>query len=378
MDFYGGAETLVLKLSNYLTKKGIENAILTLSKLPDIIRGCEELHIITPRKTISYKIWETNFSGATRLAHELIAMQKLFRENVSDFDLVNVDNLPTTWSNFPKRRPCVWMCNEPPDLWYDSNNHSVPMRIMRNTLIELDKFIVNKIVDVICVADEFNAKRVFTRYGKQAKIIHYGIEYDLFSNGDKKKAMRKFDIYDSFILLQVGMITPSKNQFESVKTIEELRNYIPNVKLILAGLGNGPYDEMIKKYIHRKGLKKHVVFTGHIPKQVLKDLYHACDIALFPIKTQGGWLSPFEALCASKPIIVSTEMTASDIIAREGIGIVTDDIVKAVLDVYNNPKPYWDMAERGRRFVAKNLNWDKFCEKMLTEFENVLSKKNRC
>ncbi|MFQ6126427.1 MAG: glycosyltransferase family 4 protein [Candidatus Heimdallarchaeota archaeon] len=378
MDWYGGAETVVSKLATYLTKKGIENAILTLSKPRETIEEHRGLHMITPRKTIPYKMWGVDFSGATRLAREIIAMQKLFRENINGFDLVNVHNFPATWSIFPKRAPCVWMCNEPPDLWYDSNDHSVPMKIMRNALTSLDKFFVNKCIDVICVADEFNAKRAFTRYDKQAEIIHYGIEYELFSSGDKKKAMRKFNLYNNFILLQVGMITPSKNQFESVKAVEKLRNYIPNIKLVLAGLGNGPYEEMIKKYIYRKGLKKHIVFTGHIPKQMLKDLYHVCDIALFPIKSQGGWLSPFEALCASKPIIVSTEMTASDIITRKGIGIVTDDIVKAVLDIYNNPKPYWNMAKRGRRFAAENLTWDKFCQKMLTVFENALSKKNRC
>lgn len=376
MGVYGGAETLVAKLATYLTKKGVDTVIYTLSKPPDTVRECDGLQIITPDKTFEYKNWVVSFRDATRLVNEIIALQKLYRKNVDNFDLVNVHNFPAIWSIFPKRKPCVWMCNEPPDLWYDSNNnHPVHMKMLRNAFLSINKAMVSRYIDVICVSDDFNAKRAFARYNKKTEIIPYGIEYELFSNGDKKKAISEFDLHDRFILLQVGIISKEKNQFASIKAVEELRKYIPNIKLVLAGLSdNGPYDKMIKEYINKKGLERYVTFTGHQHKEVLRDLYHACDIALFPIKTKGGWLSPFEALCSSKPIMVSTEMTASDLIAREGIGVVTDDIVKAVLDMYANPESYRTMAEKGRGFVAENLTWDKFCQRMLAVFEDVLAK----
>ncbi|CAD7773318.1 D-inositol-3-phosphate glycosyltransferase [Candidatus Methanoperedenaceae archaeon GB37] len=377
MGVYGGAETLVTKLSTYLTNKGIENAILALSKPPEAVEECNDLQIITPNQSFEYKNWSVSFSDAIQLVNEVLALRKLYREHVDKFDLVNVHNFPAIWSIFPKRKPCVWMCNEPPDLWYDSdNNHSSQMKVLRAAFLSVNKFMVNRYIDSICVSDKFNAKRAFTRYNKQPEIIPYGIEYELFSKGDSNRAISMFGLDDSFILLQVGIISKSKNQLASVKAVEELRKHIPNIKLVLAGLNdNGPYDKMIKEYVNNKGLQECVIFTGHQHKEVLRDLYHACDIALFPIKTQGGWLSPFEALSASKPIIVSTEMTAADIIARERIGVVTDNIVKAVLEIHNNPNPFHIMAGKGRRFVAENLSWDKFCQNMLTVFENTLAQR---
>jgi len=114
-----------------------------------------------------------------------------------------------------------------------------------------------------------------------------------------------------------------------------------------------------------------VVFTNQINREEVRDLYHACDVLLHPIKPQGGWLSPFEALCAQKLIIVSPEMSASDIIEKEKIGIVTDNYTEAIIKIYKNVDEYANMRERGREWVKNNLNWDTFCQKNLNIFQKA-------
>lgn len=115
-------------------------------------------------------------------------------------------------------------------------------------------------------------------------------------------------------------------------------------------------------------LKEYIIFKGHLNREDIRDFYYACDILMHPIKSQGGWLTPFEALCARKPIIVSSQMTASDIIKRENIGIVTNNYAEAVIDIYRNPTKYNEMANRGKEWVKQNLSWDIFSEKMLDLF----------
>jgi glycosyltransferase involved in cell wall biosynthesis len=167
------------------------------------------------------------------------------------------------------------------------------------------------------------------------------------------------------------MLQPFKNQMESIKTIEKLRERIPNLKLVLAGWGLQEYENSLKNYIKEKGLEKNVVFTGHLDREGIRDLYNTCDVLLHPIKSQGGWLSPFEALCAKVPVVVSPEMTASDIIRKEKIGIVTHAYVEAVLEIYNNQEKYHEMAEKGKEWVINNLSWDKYCEKMVDLFTKI-------
>jgi glycosyltransferase involved in cell wall biosynthesis len=238
-------------------------------------------------------------------------------------------------------------------------------------VLKFENLVVKKYVRKVCVADEFNARRFERIYGFKPEIINYGVDYEFFSKGNRKRALEEFGLFDTFIILQVGMITPLKNQMESIKVVERLRDKIPNVKLVLAGWGKGNYMLMLKEYIRKKDLEQNVIFTGHLDRERLRNLYHACDVLLHPIKPQGGWLAPFEALCARKPIVVSTRMTASDIVSREKIGIVTNDFAGAIWDIYNNPDKYQEMTERGQRWVKENLSWDKFCKEMINLFYEV-------
>lgn len=373
--FYGGAETLIVKLVNYLKKNGIENVVITLSVAPKAFEISKEMNIITPKEPYEFKLRSTSFINAVGIFKELMALRHLIKENIDQFDVVNVHNFPATWSVFPNhwQKPVVWMCNEPPDLW-NNPNPSTPLKIVRNVGIICDKYIVNKVIGEICVSDEYNYNRVLERYGRCPDIVHYGIEYDLFSKGDGKGVLERYNLHDQFILLQVGVLSPQKNQFESIKAIEQLKVDISNIKLILAGLGGNPYEKMLKEYVRNKGLDDYVIFTGHLSKQEIADFYQACNVAIFPIKSQGGWLAPFEALCAKKPVVVSTELTASDIIKREKIGIVTDDFAEVILDIYINQDKYYEIAERGQAWVRENLSWQKFCEKMVDIFYKTVGK----
>lgn len=124
----------------------------------------------------------------------------------------------------------------------------------------------------------------------------------------------------------------------------------------------------VDKFIHDNNLEGHVVFLGHVTRDELRYLYHNADVMLHPISSQGGWLSPFEMICAGKPVIVSKDLTAASIIEREQIGIVTDNYVEALLDVYLNKEKYRRMSSRGSEYVRAHLSWDRFAEQMLTEF----------
>lgn len=358
---YGGAELLIVRLCNYLTERGIENTILTTSMLSEIQVDLTGTGVIMEKNRFS------NLPG------EIFALHRGVRNRLNDFDVINVHNFPAELSIFPHRKPVVWMCNEPElHLLLKFNNSSFKSRLLIRILLSLEKFVVKKYIKHSVVADEFNADRFKKLYGITPDIIHYGIDYAFFCKGEPEKVKNRFELAKNFTILQVGMLTPFKNQIASIKAIQELKDKIINIKLILAGWGEGEYKEMLEKYIQENNLKDYVLFTGHLKREDIRDLFHASDALLQPIREQGGWLSPFEALCAGKPIIVSPEMTASNIIKRENIGIVTDDYAKAILDIYANHSYYQEMAKKGEQWVKENLSWDRFGDEMLKVFYKTL------
>jgi len=366
MELYGGAELLVVRLANYLTKMKVSNALLTINISPEIEGDLTGTRIIKyPLKPMQRGLKPLN------LFRRIWLLNKGVRRHLKQFDVINVHNYPAEFSVYPYNKRVVWMCNEPPEV--EVQFHAEPKYSLRRFVIRailaFGKHVVRHYVGNVVVADEFNRDRFKNMYGFEPHIINYGVDCNFFSSPPKnglKKTTSKFT------MLHVGILSPMKNQMQSINTIDKLRNSIPDIKLILAGSGDERYMMCLQEQIRSRKLKNHVQITGHLNRERLRKLYHTCDVLLHPIRSQGGWLSPFEALCAKLPIIVSPEMTASNLINKENLGIVTDDFSSAVLDVYKNPEKYSEMAVRRAEWVKANLSWDKFCEKMLNVFFKAL------
>lgn len=374
MGVYGGAETLIKELGCHLNTLGVANRIVTLNISEEVRRICGPLDIVTPKEAFSYEFRSSGFRSSLGIISEINALRQLVKKHAGEFDVINAHNFPASWVCRGLGRPVVWMCNEVPD-FYNNPKPSLAVRLLRSAGIMRDARVVNRDIDNICVADEYNARKVIQRYGRQPRIINYGIDYDFFCRPEGvKEAQEKYNLAGSFVLLQAGMISPEKNQLKSIQALEALRGGIPNIRLILAGRPQSPYDQMLKQYISEKKLQEQVIFTGHIAKNEVRGLYHACNIALFPVKSQGGWLAPFEALCAGKPIVTSSTMGASSVISRQGLGLVCDDLVKSVKTIYDNYDSFSAQAKEAGEWVKNNLTWELFTKRMLEVFKEALTK----
>ena len=372
MELYGGAELLVVRLANYLTKHNVHNALLTTNILPEIERDITRTDIIKyPFRPIKGILKPMN------LIKSILSLQKGVRKNINDFDVINVHNYPAELSICPFRKPVVWMCNEPPEVHveFDAERKFTTRRLVIGAILELEKRFVRKYVGDVVVADQFNARRFKDIYGITPHIINYGIDYNYFS--DYKQESVEGNGSHGFAVLHVGMLTPQKGQIESLRAIDKLRDRIPGIKLILAGFGQGQYLSTLKEFITTRNLEEIVRFEGHVDRERIRELYHTSDVLLHPIGSQGGWLAPFEAAASKIPIVVSKEMTASELINEKNLGVVTDDFANAVLDIYKNRSKYNEMAVERAEWVRDHLSWDNFCEKMLGVFLRATNERAR-
>jgi glycosyltransferase involved in cell wall biosynthesis len=371
MDIYGGAEIVIVKLANYLAEKGVENALLTTRIVPEMEKDLGSTEIILcgdcqKASGLPSRILATAHIG------EMIALHRGVHKHARDFELINVHNYPSELASFLCDVPVVWMCNEPELYLSLGILTATGPRIVTRVLWKLDRMVTRRYVTRAVVADEFNAERFQRLYHKDPAIINYGIDFDYFSAGTGAAMAERLGLSDRFIVLHVGMLTPFKNQMASLKVVEELRGKIPDIGLVLAGSdGNAEYARMLREYVQKKNLGKQVLFTGHVDRGTVRDLYHSADVLLHPIGSQGGWLAPFEALCAHTPVVVSPDMTASEIIKKNSIGVVTHDYAGAIQDVHDRPQVHDQIAERGAKYIRENLSWDEYCRKMLELFGEV-------
>ncbi|MGA1870453.1 MAG: glycosyltransferase family 4 protein [bacterium] len=359
---YGGAERLVVRLCNFLTRKGIQNAILTVALLSEIEKDLDSTEIIVKRVR------------KQRPRHITRALIKGILEYQKRFDVLNAHNFPANIACLFSSKPVVWMCNEPeayillsdPGVKLSSKNW-----VFYRGSFFLEKHLSKFSIKNAVVADNFNAERFTKLFGFSPKIINYGVDFTFFSQYANNQNLKE-EFSGKFVVLHSGTITKLKNQLESIITINKIKDKIPNIRLILIGSVLDPeYEHKIKNYIQEHNLDDYVYFRGHVNRKELREFYYIADVLLHPIKPQGGWLTPFEILSAEKPIIVSEETPPADIIIKEGIGTVTNNYADALLNCYNNYKMYKNMAQKGKKFVSENLRWDHYCEKMLEEFIRV-------
>jgi len=362
LQLYGGAELVVVKLANYLKEKGHYVRILTLS-VSDEIR--KELNV--PVLSVD-KVFDSGIFG---IIGQMDSLNMDIREIENAFDIINVHNFPAELALRKTTTPAVWYCNEPPTYWL---NPEAKIQFPHKMLLWYEKRIVRDYVTKACVADSFNYLRYLERYNSRPKIIPYGIDYNFFSKGDRKKAIENYRLKDKFVVLQVGVVTEQKNQLRSIQAIEKLKNKIPNIRLVLAGNYNSYYASQLMQYSLNHKLTHHIVFLGNINRNKLRDLYTACDVLIHPIKSQGGWLVPFECMCSGKPVIVSSEFTSEKLIRDNLLGFqVVDNYEGRIIDLYN--KPYDDREQEDvKMYVKEKLTWEKFGEKMIEVFEEVIRK----
>jgi glycosyltransferase involved in cell wall biosynthesis len=372
MDFFGGAELLVVRLASHLAKRSIPHALLTTNITPEVSRQ----FAATPIISYPYAPFQKKALRPLNLIRLIRILHQGIRNHGREFDLINIHNYPADIAACRCSRPVVWMCNEPPHVHVrvsDEKRYS-PRWWAIQCILAFDRWSARRHIRHVVVADPYNQNRFRRLYGIEPRTIPYGIDCDFFRGTER---IAKADRRHRFTALQVGMLTPLKNQMESVRAIETVRSRIPSAKLVLAGLGEAAYLQRLKDYIESKGLQDYVEFTGHVSRERIRALFAEADALLHPVRPQGGWLTPFEAACAGVPIVVSPELTASDLIVRENLGIVTTRYADALIDIFENPERHRRHSQYRSDWIRQNLSWAKFGDKMVDTFSEAIASERR-
>lgn len=342
MALYGGAELVVVRLAKYLQSHNHKVTILAGSTSPHT--EYKDLEIITPTPQAPWQIWSTKTLLSIYRVYR--SLQKESERIAKNYDVINVHNFPAIWSA-PRHNKIVWMCNEVPNLWH--NHYQSPLLTPAITVGKIiDRTIIRCKSPIAVVADSTNAQFFELRYGLAAYIIPYGIDYEFYSQTIRRNTTQ-------FTIIQPAMISASKNQL----AVLEMLTTVEDARVIFAGYkeDSGSYMQLLQKCITEHQLQDRVTFTGNVSREKLRELYGEADVAVFPGRGQGSWLGPFEALSAGVPVVVSPNLTCADLVKREEIGLVTNDLVAGINRVHYNKTE----TQKAQKYIRQNLTWDKFC-----------------
>jgi phosphatidylinositol alpha-1,6-mannosyltransferase len=171
---------------------------------------------------------------------------------------------------------------------------------------------------------------------------------------------------DNFVVSCISRLEARKGQDTLIRNLAQLREQVPNAKLLI--VGDGKYRETLEKLVVAHKMQDHVRFTGNVPYEELGHWYAVGDVFAMPCRTRNmGWdveglgIVYLEASATGLPVIAGDSGGAPDAVAQEVSGYVVasdQQLVERLVELANDPQLRARLGQQGRQWVKENWNWD--------------------
>ena len=137
-----------------------------------------------------------------------------------------------------------------------------------------------------------------------------------FDEKRRNETRLKMNAQFKCIVGSVGRLAIEKNPFFAIDIFKVFLSLMPNAEYWW--IGDGPLNEEVKQYVHKKGLDHSVKLLGS--RTDVTDLYQAMDVFFFPSRFEGLGITGVEAQAMGLPMVVSDavpkEMIYTDLADR--------------------------------------------------------------
>jgi len=225
------------------------------------------------------------------------------------------------------------------------------------------------------IQSRFSNKRVY--WLKNGVDIKF---YDVNKALSETNSWRKINGYsdEDFILFYGGIIGHAQG-LELILNAAKLLEEKDRIKFVL--LGSGPEKEKLLSLKQELQLTN-LEFYDAVPKSKMQEIIMDMDATIVPLKRldlfKGAIPSKiFENLALKKPILLGLEGEAKQLFIDEGnCGLAfepenTEDLVKQIITLYNNPELAKELGENGLKYASENFNRDKIAEELFEELERL-------
>jgi len=214
---------------------------------------------------------------------------------------------------------------------------------------------------------------------EKIQIIHPGVDIERFNRLDRdrcrKEIRKQFKIDPSdIVILFVSMNFEIKGLDYVMEAVGKAKVSYPTHNFKLLVVGKGDY----KKYgtlAQKTNIKNNVIFAG-VHKENLEKIYLASDIFMMLSRFDTFGMTVLEAMAASLPVIISSNVGAKDLI-KEGINgfIIEDtnnaDMICDRLGSMLDSKARITMAKEASK-TASNNSWDAVAKRVKGIYEEML------
>jgi glycosyltransferase involved in cell wall biosynthesis len=221
---------------------------------------------------------------------------------------------------------------------------------------------------ILCNSEETCKSNKFNIFNNNINILNNGTYY--FESA--KKPDPNYITLGCLSRLEYG----KNNLFKFIKIIDQLKNELPNIRLLIAG--SGSLERELREEIKRFNLEKHIFLLGHVNNKEISSFYNIVDINLpsTPGRTliEGiAYNTPYILLVnEDEPIGVSLKLLES---SDCGIVLKNPDqskIVDSILKYINDER--WKSVdfESHRQKLLMHFDWTNIADQLIKYYEECL------
>ena len=202
---------------------------------------------------------------------------------------------------------------------------------------------LSKYTDCIITINQEDFERAKAKFKSTnvEKINGVGVDLNRFKpvSCEEKVSLREQYGFneDDFILIYVAEFTENKNHRFILGCLEQLKNVIPNLKVIFAG--DGTTSEEMAEMSNKLGLGNIVNFLGY--RKDIDKLLKMSDISVSASIREGLGLNIIEGMACGLPIVATKNRGHCDIVSAGTNGYLyglgsNGEFIKYITELYNN------------------------------------------
>ncbi len=182
----------------------------------------------------------------------------------------------------------------------------------------------------------------------------------------------------------IGKLSVLKGMIAFSKALPVILEKNRGLKVFLVGRDETENGRSIKKYMEEQLTKyiPHIVFTGAMEKNALKEIYAQSKVCVFPSLWENYPTVVLEAMAAGAAVAASNVGGIPELISNNETGLLFNamrpqQIAKAVNNLLENEERRLSMVKAARNELQKRINDPRFEDELLkvyTRFENCLQK----
>lgn len=219
---------------------------------------------------------------------------------------------------------------------------------------------------------------------EKISVVHPGIKTDDFITGkDSSYYKKKHQLEGKFVLLYVGRLAQRKGIPEFIEhSLPEIVSKHDDV--VFCVIGGNPekslihkldIQQLIEKAIIDKDVEEHVRLLGWVDRDMLIELYLACDLFILPAiyvpdDVEGFGIVLAEANAAGKPVVSTKLGGIQDAVANDQSGILVEPenwgkFSEAVISLIENENLRKALGDFGSVRVKNEFDWPVIGRKFL-------------